>query len=52
MRNLHGIKKPFIIKDFLKRLDESIDTKEIIDRTLALGRQVIVLGEHASWEFG
>jgi hypothetical protein len=40
---LHGIKKPLIIKDFLERLDESIDTKDIIDRTVKLGRQVIIL---------
>jgi hypothetical protein len=43
LRNLHGIKKPLIIKDFLERLDESIDTKDIIDRTVKLGRQVIIL---------
>ena len=40
LRNLHGVKKPLIIKDFLERLDESID---IIGRTAALGRQVVVL---------
>lgn len=44
IRNMHGVKKPLIIKDFLERLDESIDTKDIIDRTVKLGRQVIVLG--------
>ena len=44
IRNLHGVNKPLIIKDFSERLDESIDTKDIIDRTAALGRQVIVLG--------
>jgi hypothetical protein len=43
IRNLHGVKKPLIIKDFLERLDESIDTKDIIDRTVKLGRQVIIL---------
>lgn len=43
IRNLHGVKKPLIIKDFLERLDESIDTSDIIDRTLELGRQTIIL---------
>jgi hypothetical protein len=44
IRDLHGVNKPLIIKDFSERLDESIDTKAIIDRTVKLGRQVIVLG--------
>ena len=43
LRNLHGVKKTLIIKDFLERLDESIDTSDIIGRTSALGRQVIIL---------
>ena len=43
IRNLHSVKKPFIIKDFLERLDESIDVSELFDRTLSLGRQMIVL---------
>jgi hypothetical protein len=43
IRNLHGVKKPLIIKDFLERLDESIDTSSIINRTMELGRQVIIL---------
>jgi hypothetical protein len=43
IRNIHGVKKPLIIKDFLERLDESIDISDIIGRTAALGRQVVVL---------
>ncbi len=43
IRNLHSVKKPFVIKDFLERLDESIDVSELFDRTLKLGRQMIVL---------
>ena len=43
IRNLHSVKKPFVIKDFLERLDESIDVSELFDRTLKLGRQIIVL---------
>jgi hypothetical protein len=43
IRNLHGVKKPLIIKDFLERLDESIDISSIINRTMELGRQVIIL---------
>ena len=43
IRNLHSVKKPFIIKDFLERLDESIDVSALLERTLNLGRQMIVL---------
>lgn len=43
IRNLHSVKKPFIIKDFLERLDESIDVAELFSRTLKLGRQIIIL---------
>ena len=43
IRNLHSVKKPFIIKEFLERLDESIDVSALLERTLKLGRQIIVL---------
>jgi hypothetical protein len=43
IRNLHGVKKPLIIKDFWERLDESIDTSDIIGRTVKLGRQVVYI---------
>ena len=43
MRNLHGVKKPLIIKDFLERLDESIDASDIIGRTVEFGKQTIIL---------
>ena len=43
LRNLHGIKKPLIVEDFLERLDESIDVGELLQRTLRLGRQLILL---------
>ena len=43
LRNLHGIKKPLIIKDFLNRLDESVDSEDLLRRTQKLGRQVIIL---------
>ena len=43
IRNLHSVKKPFVIKDFLERLDESIDVAELFSRTLNLGRQIIIL---------
>lgn len=43
LRNLHEVKKSLIIKDFLERLDESIDTSSIINRTMELGGQVIIL---------
>ena len=43
LRNLHGIKKPLIIKNFLERLDASIDTQELTNRTAECGRQSILL---------
>ena len=43
LRNLHCVKKPIIIADFLERLDESIDTQDILERTRHLNRQVIML---------
>ncbi len=43
IRNIHGIKKPLLIKNFLERLDESVNVDSIMDRTMRLHRQVILL---------
>ncbi len=43
IRNMHGIKKPLLIKNFLERLDESVNVDHIMDRTMRLGRQVFLL---------
>ena len=43
LRNLHGVKKPILVKGFLERLDESIDIQEILERTRRLNRQTIIL---------
>ena len=43
LRNLHGVRKPILIGDFLERLDESIDMKDILKRTKRLNRQIIIL---------
>ena len=43
LRNLHCVKKPIIIADFLERLDESIDMQDILERTKRLNRQIITL---------
>ena len=43
IRNIHGIKKPLLIKNFLEYLDESIETDAWMQRTMQLGRQVILL---------
>ena len=43
MRNLHSVKKPLLVQDFLERLDESVDIRSMIKRTLQLKRQVILL---------
>ena len=43
LRNLNGIKKPLIVEGFLERLDESIDVSDLLQRTLRLKRQLILL---------
>ncbi len=43
LRNLHGIKKPLLIKDFLERFEEAIDIEHLTKRTMELNRQVIIL---------
>lgn len=43
IRNLHSVKKPLIVKNFLDRLDESIDLRRLLQRTSELDRQVIIL---------
>ena len=43
LRNLHAIKKPILIADFLERLDESINMQDILERTKRLNRQIIML---------
>ena len=43
LRNLHYVKKPIIIADFLERLDESINMQDILERTRRLNRQIIML---------
>lgn len=36
LRNLHGVKKPLIVENFLERLDESIKVNEIFKKTMKL----------------
>ena len=43
LRNLHGVKKPIIIADFLERLDEAINIENLLQRTMRLERQAIIL---------
>ena len=43
LRNLHGVYKPLVVGRFLERLDESIDTHDLLNRTLQLERQLILL---------
>ena len=43
LRNLHALKKPLLVKDFLSRLDESINIENLLKRTTELERQVIIL---------
>jgi len=43
IRNIHAVKKPLIIKNLLERLDESINVESIINQTISLNRQIILL---------
>jgi hypothetical protein len=43
MRNLHCVCKPLIIKNFLERLDESVDIQGLLERSRGLKRQIIML---------
>ena len=43
LRNLHSVKKPILVENFLERLDEAIDTQDILERTRQLNRQIIIL---------
>ena len=43
LRNLHSVKKPILIGDFLERLDESINMQDILERTRRLNRQIIMI---------
>ena len=43
LRNLHALKKPLLVKDFLSRLDESINIENLLQRTTEMERQVIIL---------
>lgn len=43
LRNLHGVKKPLIVGNFLERIDEMVDVSEILKRTINLNRQVVLL---------
>jgi hypothetical protein len=43
LRNLHAIKKPLLVKDFFSRLDESINIENLLQRTMELERQAIIL---------
>lgn len=42
IRNLNMVTKPLVVSDFIERLDESINTREILRRTSRLSRQTII----------
>jgi hypothetical protein len=50
IRDLHHEKKPLLIRNFLEFLDESTDIGNLIDRTVRLQRQVIILAPPLSEE--
>ncbi len=43
IRNLHNVNKPLLIKNFIEYLDESVEINNLIKRTLALNRQIIIV---------
>lgn len=43
IRNINRINKPIIISDFLERIDRSINLSDIMNRTLNLERQTIII---------
>lgn len=45
LRNMNGVAKPLIIKNFSERLDESIDVEELLWRKAPRKRQIILLKE-------
>ncbi len=43
LRNMHGIKKPLLVADFLERLDDGADLSQVMRYAKALERQIIFL---------
>lgn len=43
IHDMHHEKKPLLIKNFLEFLDQTTDIHDLVSRTIALGRQVIIL---------
>ena len=43
IRNINRINKPIIVSDFIERIDNSISLSEVMDRTVKIGRQVIIV---------
>ena len=43
IRNLNCVKKPILVENFLEKLDESVDTSDLVRRSTQLNRQIIML---------
>ena len=43
IRNINRTNKPIVVSDFIERIDNSISLSEVMDRTVKLGRQVIIV---------
>lgn len=50
LRDLHHIKKPLLMVNFIEFLDESTNIENLIERTLKLQRQIIILADPMSQE--
>lgn len=50
VRNINRIDKPIIVSDFLERIDECINLSDIMEMTLQLKRQVIIITTNKTQE--
>lgn len=46
IRNINRIDKPIIVSNFLERIDDSVNLSDVMERTLKLERQVIIIASN------
>lgn len=46
IRNINRIDKPIIVPNFLERIDDSVNLSDVMERTLKLERQVIIIASN------
>lgn len=50
IRNINRVDKPIIVSDFLERIDDCISLSDVMERTLQLERQVIIIAPNKTQE--